>query len=134
MVLDLATDTTVTDCVAVELPVEPQSAAGARALISSLQPDSDDSSPDDVRLLVSELIADGVAAEARSAEPVITVEAQALDGATRVMVAFEGLALRLAPDKPEPAESGWGVYLVRTLANRWGIQRANGSTYVWFQA
>jgi hypothetical protein len=26
------------------------------------------------------------------------------------------------------------VYLVQTLATRWGARRENGSTYVWFEA
>lgn len=132
--MQLATDTAATDHVAIELSLEPESAARARALVSSLRPDPDDSSADDVRLLVSELVADGIATYPRSPEAMITLEAQVLDGATWVMVAFDGLLLRVAADKPEPAEPGWGIHLVRTLANRWGIQRANGSTYVWFEA
>ncbi|MFL5891525.1 MAG: ATP-binding protein [Solirubrobacterales bacterium] len=122
------------DHVAVELALEPQSAARARAIISSLETDADSSSLDHARLLASELIADALATEPRSQDAAITVEAQMLDGTNRVMVAFHGLALDVPADTPEPAAPGWGIHLVRTLANRWGIQRANGSTYVWFEA
>jgi hypothetical protein len=123
-----------TEHVAVELPLEPESAGKARAAISALRPQSDALWFDDVRLMVSELVADALATEPRSAHAVMTVEGQVLDGSTLVMVAFDGLALRLPADRPEPAEVGWGVYLVRTLARRWGLTRANGSTYVWFEA
>lgn len=123
-----------TEHVSVELALEPKSAGRARAAISTLRPQSDASSFDDVRLMVSELVADALATEPRSPHALMTVEGQVLDGSTLVMVAFDGLALRLPANKPEPAEVGWGVYLVRTLANRWGLTRANGSTYVWFEA
>ena len=123
-----------TDHVAIELALEPQSAARARAAISSLEPAADSSSLDHARLLTTELIADALATVPRSQDEAITVEAQTLDGASWVMIAFHALALAVPADKPEPAAPGWGIYLVRTLANRWGIQRANGSTYVWFEA
>jgi hypothetical protein len=119
--------------VAIELPLEPESAARARALVASLGGDGSDSSLDDIRLLVSELIADALATP-RSPDAVITVEAQRLNATTWVMVAFGGQALPVPADRPEPAEPGWGVHLVKTLATRWGLQRASGSTYVWFEA
>jgi hypothetical protein len=132
--MELATCMETTEHVAIELPLEARSSAQAREAISRLRPYADVASFDDVRLLVSELIADALATEPRSPHAIVTVEAEVVDGATWVMVAFDGLALRLPADKPEPAELGWGTYLVRTLATRWGLKRANGSTYVWFQA
>jgi hypothetical protein len=123
-----------TNHVAVELALEPQSAARARAAISSLEADADSSSLDHARLLASELIADALATRPRSQDSAITVEAQTLDGTNWVMVAFHALALQVPADTPEPAAPGWGIHLVKTLATRWGIQRANGSTYVWFEA
>jgi serine/threonine-protein kinase RsbW len=132
--VELMTATEETGHVALELALEPDTAARARTAISSLEANGNSSSLDDARLLASELIADALAIERRSADAAVTVEAQVLDGANWVMVAFHGLALCVPADKPEPAAPGWGVYLVRTLATRWGIQRANGSTYVWFEA
>jgi len=123
-----------TQDVSIELPLEPESAARARAAISGLGGDAAASSLDDVRILVSELVADALATEPRPAQAAINVEAQALDGATRVTVRFDGLTLRIPDETPRPAESGWGVYLVQTLANRWGTGREAGSTYVWFEA
>src|SRR3954467_10625549 len=104
--------------VSIELPLEPESAARARAAISELGGDAAASSLDDVRLMVSELVADALATEPRPADAAFNVEAQALDGAPRVTVTFDGLALRIPAETPQPAELGWGVYLVKTLANR----------------
>jgi hypothetical protein len=120
--------------VAIELPLEPESAARARAAISSLQPYTDASSLDEVRLLVTELLADALATEPRPANGTFNVEARAEHGVTRVTVTFGGLALRLPAKKPQPAEQGWGVYLVQTLATRWGARRTDASTYIWFEA
>lgn len=132
--MQLATNIEATERVAIELALEPQSARRARAAMAPLRAHADETIVDDVRLTVTELIADAMATYPRSAHAVMTVEAQVLEGAIWVMVAFEGLALQIAADKPGPAEPGWGTYLVRTLATRWGLKRAGGSTYVWFEA
>lgn len=118
----------------IELPLEARSAGRARAAISSLRPEADQSSFDDVVLLVSELVCDALATQSRTPDAAITLEADVLDGSTWVMARFDGLALRLSGDKPKPTDSGWGIYLVQTLASRWGAGRSAESTYVWFEA
>lgn len=117
----------------IELPLEPRSAARARAAISSLRPEAHDSSFDDVILLVSELVCDALATRPRTPDAMITVEADVVNGSTWVMARFDGLAPRLSGDKPKPTDTGWGVYLVQTLATRWGAGRSAESTYVWFE-
>ena len=39
------------------------------------------------------------------------------------------------PPKPDPARaSGWGLYLVDELADRWGMDRGKrGGTRIWFE-
>jgi hypothetical protein len=123
-----------TERVAVELPLEPESAQRARTALARLQPYADVASFDDVRLLVSELISDALATEPRPAHGAISMEAQVLDGITWVMVGFSHVDLRLPPKQPRLGEPGWGVYLVQTLATRWGARYTTGSTYVWFEA
>lgn len=122
-----------TERVAVELPLEPESAARARAALAPLRRHADASSFDEVRLLVSELVADAVATRPRLPDGSVHVEAGAVDGATLVEVRFDGVTLKIPATKPKPAEPGWAVYLVQTLANRWGAKRENGSIYVWFE-
>jgi hypothetical protein len=132
--VELASHTEATEHAAIELALEPQSAARARAAISPLRAHANASSFDDVRLLVSELVADALATHPRPADAAINLEAQVLEGITQVMVRFDGIALRLPTHKPKPAERGWGVYLVQTLATRWGARRTTEGTYVWFEA
>jgi hypothetical protein len=123
-----------TERMEIELPLEPESAQRARRAIDPLGAHADVSSFDDVRLLVSELVCDALATDPRPANGVISMEAQVSGGVTHVTVRFNGMSLRLPATKPKPAEPGWGVYLVQTLATRWGARRASGSTYVWFEA
>ena len=132
--MELASRTDATERVAVELSLEPESAGRARAAIAPLRPQAHASSFDDVRLLVSELVSDALLVEPQPADGAINVEAQVLDGVTQVNVRFDRVSLRLPNDKPQPAEAGWGVYLVQTLATRWSARREGGSTYVSFEA
>jgi hypothetical protein len=130
----MASRTDASERVAIELSLEPESAARARAAISSLRPYADASSLDEVRLLVTELLADALATEPRPENATVKLEARAEAGVTRVTVTFDGLCLRLPAKKPQPAERGWGVYLVQTLATSWGARRTDASTHVWFEA
>jgi hypothetical protein len=118
----------------IELPLEPESAQRARSAIAPLGAHADTSSFDDVRLLVSELVCDALATDPQPADGAITMEAVVAGGVTQVKVRFDGMSLRLPAAKPQPAEPGWGVYLVQTLATRWGARHTNGGTYVWFEA
>lgn len=123
-----------TERLEIDLPLEPESAQRARAAIAPLGAHADVSSFDDVRLLVSELVCDALATDPRPANGAINMEAQVANGVTRVAFRFDGLSLRLPSKKPKPAEPGWGVYLVQTLATRWSARHTNGNTYVWFEA
>lgn len=118
----------------IELPLEPESAQRARSAIAPLGAHADVSSFDDVRLLVSELVCDALAMDPRPAHGAITMEAQVSGGLTQVNVRFDGVSIRLPATKPQPAEAGWGVYLVQTLATRWSARHTGGSTHVWFEA
>jgi hypothetical protein len=37
----------------------------------------------------------------------------------------------VARDRPATDVGGWGLHLVQTLSNRWGVYE--GSTHVWFE-
>lgn len=84
----------------------------------------------DVKLLVSELItnsvkygSDGdVRLEIRSDRP----------DHIRVEVVDQGSGfIPVARDRPATEAGGWGLHLVETLADRWGVHE--GSTHVWFE-
>jgi anti-sigma regulatory factor (Ser/Thr protein kinase) len=84
----------------------------------------------DVTLLVSELVTNAV----RHAEGELVRLVVALDGrALRVEVHDPGLGFDVRTPAPDPTRpSGWGLYLVGELADRWGVDQTP-RTRVWFE-
>jgi anti-sigma regulatory factor (Ser/Thr protein kinase) len=88
---------------------------------------------DDARLLVSELVTNSIRHGHLSIDQDIQLRAD-VDGDTlHVEVCDPGGALELQPSiaRTQLQDAGWGLFLVRLLAQRWGIN-ADGSTLVWF--
>jgi anti-sigma regulatory factor (Ser/Thr protein kinase) len=86
---------------------------------------------DDVRLLVSELVANSVRHAGRPAGAPLRIRAAAVDGVVRVEVHDHGhgwVRRRSADGRP----GGFGLSLVERLAARWGVNHENG-TRVWFE-
>jgi hypothetical protein len=55
-------------------------------------------------------------------------------GDVRVEVHDPGAGFTPRPPRPDPARtSGWGLYLVDELADRWGVDGAGRGTRVWFE-
>ena len=62
----------------------------------------------------------------------IRVKMRLGSGRARIEVSDTGAGFE-RPVDPEPlAESGWGMYLLEQIADRWGVER-NGATCVWFE-
>ena len=87
---------------------------------------------EDIRLLVSELVTNGV----RHTH-------QGPTGWVELMIRWNQRRVRVEVTDPGPGfgevrtpsiyqESGWGLYLVEQVASRWGVNRARGNT-VWFE-
>ena len=117
-----------------ELAVSPEAAVQARRALDALPPTGfPDGRLRDVRLLISELVTNAV----RHAK-------LAPGDRIRLIVDVDGSALRVevhdpgggfvprepAPDPERP--SGWGLYLVAELADRWGVDSGD-ATLVWFE-
>jgi anti-sigma regulatory factor (Ser/Thr protein kinase) len=85
----------------------------------------------ELRLLVTELVANSVChADAKR----IDLEARVEDGGIRVKVTDEGPGFDPRDhDLSVSRESGWGLFLVERLAERWGVRRDDGRTSVWFE-
>jgi anti-sigma regulatory factor (Ser/Thr protein kinase) len=88
----------------------------------------------DVRLLVSELVTNAVRhAGLASGDPIRLVIGDD-DGHLRVEVYDGGTGFERQPPRPDPARaSGWGLFLVERLADRWGVEGADPGTRVWFE-
>jgi anti-sigma regulatory factor (Ser/Thr protein kinase) len=88
----------------------------------------------DVQLLVSELVTNAVRHAGIAAGAPINLLIDTGDGRLRVEIADGGSGFE--PDAPEPdptRASGWGLYLVEQLADRWGVEPADPGTLIWFE-
>lgn len=91
------------------------------------------SAVDDARLLVSELVGNSMRHARLGPNDTIRVTAEVENGRLRVDVIDGGRGGGppvAGGIRPSPgAESGWGLYLVETLASRWG----HGAGRYWFE-
>ena len=84
---------------------------------------------DDVRLLVSELVTNSLRHTGTSG---IRLEVWGSDEVVRVEVVDDGVGFDL-PGTPQPGQvSGWGLFMVDRITDRWGVDTA-GETRVWFE-
>jgi anti-sigma regulatory factor (Ser/Thr protein kinase) len=87
----------------------------------------------DARLLVSELVTNSVRHADLGPEQRIEVLAGVEAGTLRVEVRDGGRGFVSSPRVTgSPADSGWGLFLVAQLADRWGV-RSDAGTVVWFE-
>jgi anti-sigma regulatory factor (Ser/Thr protein kinase) len=111
--------------------VTPEAAAQARhALAGIALPDGRER---DVRLLVSELVTNAVRHADLQADDEILLVVEVVEDALRVEVHDSGAGFVPSAPAPDPTRpSGWGLYLVAELADRWGVD-AEDRTRVWFE-
>ena len=113
------------------LAVTPEAAAEARNALADVA--LDDGRERDVRLLVSELVTNAVRHANLAAGDVILLVIEVADQILRVEVHDPGGGFVPTAPAPDPARpSGWGLYLVAELADRWGVD-SDERTLVWFE-
>jgi anti-sigma regulatory factor (Ser/Thr protein kinase) len=116
-----------------ELAVTPEAAAEARHALDDVSSAIPDTRLRDVRLLVSELVTNAVRHANLSDRDVILLVIEVADSSLRVEVHDPGGGFVPTAPAPDPARpSGWGLYLVAELADRWGVD-SDESTLVWFE-
>jgi serine/threonine-protein kinase RsbW len=88
----------------------------------------------DVRLLVSELVTNAVRHSGLAAGAPIRMLIDTGDGRLRIEIVDGGRGFEPRPPEPDPTRaSGWGLYLVAQLADRWGVEPADPGTLIWFE-
>jgi anti-sigma regulatory factor (Ser/Thr protein kinase) len=115
-----------------QLPPEPASVARARSdVLEALAPDVAGSQLETVRLLISELVTNAVRHGSRGERPV-ELHAQ-WNSTVRIEVIDHGGGFTPAPrSAPVDEPGGYGLFLVGTLADRWGVS-TDDCTTVWFE-
>ncbi len=117
----------------VELSRDPDSAAEARRALGEV---ADHLSPrrlEDARLLVSELVTNAIRHAGLGDDDVILLVLVTAERALRIEVCDPGRGFEVSEPEPDPMRpSGWGLYLVRELSDRWGVERS-AETRVWFE-
>jgi anti-sigma regulatory factor (Ser/Thr protein kinase) len=88
---------------------------------------------EDATLLVSELVSNAVRHASTNDHPGVELRIRTEPGRIRVVVSDPGGGFEPAPRLPTAAEgSGWGLYLVDRIADRWGVLSKERNE-VWFE-
>lgn len=117
----------------VRLPVVPEAAARARESLWEVHGSVGPIVFEDLRLLVSELVTNSLRHAGLSRRDEIRLRVFLTNRTVRVEVCDEGPGF--TPHDQPPSlyqQSGWGLFLVRQLADRWGVRR-DRNTCVWFE-
>lgn len=117
-----------------EIPAVPVAIADARKALDVLAPRVGPQHMMELRLLVSEVVTNAIrhAGCAAGAHVILVVDDG--PGYVRIAVYDEGVGFD-APLHPSPrgeGTSGWGLFLVEKLAQRWGTTSAPNA-HVWFE-
>jgi anti-sigma regulatory factor (Ser/Thr protein kinase) len=110
--------------VTVTLPPDARAPRAARRALNGLSGVIEPDLLPDLRLLVTELVTNGVV----HGEGDVRLKVILSDAALHVEVVDEGDGM--TESKPDPdRDGGWGLSIVEGLADRWGVFA--GSTHVW---
>jgi len=116
-----------------DLAHDPDSPAAARRALDELADHLPRRRLQDAQLLVSELVTNAIRHAGLEREDVITLVVEASDLALRIEVSDPGPGFDAEDPEVGPGRaSGWGLYLVRELSDRWGVERT-APTRVWFE-
>jgi hypothetical protein len=129
----------MSEAVAIDLPLEPESARRAREKLKSFRSSVDEPTFIDLCLLVNELVVEALhgsslhgSSSSDGAAPYdIRLRAQLDQDRVHVVVEEGGGAYHLPSRRPEPGDPGFGLHLVQRLSDRWGIRRDRDQATVW---
>ena len=116
-----------------ELPPGPAAVPGARRAIEQLAPRLTQDQLCDLRLMVSELVTNGLRHGRDGPDDPLRLAVELAEDRARVEVVDAGSGFEVPRGGPRPREdAGWGLVLVDALSDRWGVE-AEEPTRVWFE-
>jgi anti-sigma regulatory factor (Ser/Thr protein kinase) len=116
-----------------ELAGGPYAPTAARLAIDGLDDRLDEIMLSDVRLLVSEVVTNSVKHAKAGPDDSITMDVEIRPDVVRITVRDLGEGFEAGTPSPDAEQdSGWGLFLVDQLADRWGV-RGDEGTCVWFE-
>jgi anti-sigma regulatory factor (Ser/Thr protein kinase) len=119
--------------ISVEFDRGPAAVSAARSALMPLDDRLEPAQLDDIRLLVSELVTNSVRHSGGSANGAVGLDIRVAPDRVRVEVTDPGDGFEPRPRAPGQSEgSGWGLFLVDRLSDRWGVSR-RGKSKVWFE-
>ena len=122
--------------VSVEIPVEAEAVAIARDLVrdTAVEAAGPQQRIDDLRLLTSEIVTNALRHAGLAAGDTVGVAVAVSGRRVRVEVADGGPGFDPAAVHGPTSEGvgGWGLHLVKQLADAWGVTREDRN-FVWFE-
>ena len=105
----------------------------ARHAVGTLAGILSEDSLEDARLIVSELVTNSVRHAGLAESQPIVLRAEITGASLHIEVSDEGRGFEATARSPTPGDnSGWGLFLVAQLADRWGVADGRPTT-VWFE-
>ena len=115
-----------------ELASEPSASAAVRFSMDELGLPA--SAAERARLLASELVTNSVRHAGAGPEAPISISVHVDPARLRVAVEDVGQGeVRMCPDAVRAAGSGYGLFLVDAVSDRWGASNSPQGTTVWFE-
>jgi anti-sigma regulatory factor (Ser/Thr protein kinase) len=109
----------------------PEAAASARSALSRLRADLDQPLIETLRLLVTELVTNSVR---HTAADSLTLSVAIGRSAVLTEVADTGPGFDpQCVENSGNEDTGWGLFLVERLADKWGVRHDGPSKRVWFE-
>jgi anti-sigma regulatory factor (Ser/Thr protein kinase) len=126
---------TLVEHVSQQFRAEPRAADAARRVVERLESELGHERCRAACLLVTELVANAVVHGSRGPQDMVTVRVCKSPWGVRVGVIDAGPGFEPCPREDHEAglpESGWGLYLVEQMADRWGVE-PGPDREVWFE-
>jgi anti-sigma regulatory factor (Ser/Thr protein kinase) len=117
------------------LPAQPSSAREARGILRARLPALDSASLQVLQLLTSELVANSARHAGLHTEEPIGLQVRAKHDCIRVEVIDRGRQFepRVPLAKSALDTSGWGLFIINQMADRWGVIHRPPRRHVWFE-